>query len=210
MPGDNRSSRVRNQKNLVDTVERSKSCDTISYVGLSVINDETFGSLSRGWGWLMMKLTAPVMTDLFHFMSWQIRRVCLYNAFVFRRWNEKWRFGLLLFQNQWSHRICHLTVILLGNRVGFVVHMTPVAFQGWICDTHWCDTMFVQWLGKKTKSCPCLSFFVAFFGHFESLAFFENERTKLTPKQSDRMFSVNLWKVQQLSSNFSKKRGYIN
>ena len=45
MPGNNRLSRVRNQKNLVDTVERSKSCDTISFVRLSVINNETFGSL---------------------------------------------------------------------------------------------------------------------------------------------------------------------
>ena len=45
MPGNNRSSRVPNQTNLVDTVERSKSCDTISFVRLSVINNETFGSL---------------------------------------------------------------------------------------------------------------------------------------------------------------------
>ena len=45
MPGNNRSSRVRNQKNLVDHVERCKSCDTISFVRLSVINIETFGSL---------------------------------------------------------------------------------------------------------------------------------------------------------------------
>ena len=52
--------------------------------------------------------------------------------------------------------------------------------------------------------------FCGFFGHFESLAFSENKGTKLTPKQSDGMFSVNLSKVQQLSSNFSKKRGYIN
>ena len=74
-------------------------------------------------------------------------------------------------------------------------------------DTHWCDTMFVQWLGKKNHVHVCR--FCGFFGHFESLAFFENEGTKLTPKQSDRMFSVNLSKVQQLSSNFSKKRGYI-
>ena len=101
-------------------------------------------------------------------------------------------------------------MILLGKRVGFVVHMMPVAFQGWISDMHWCDTLFVQWLGKKNKVMSMFVLFCGFFGHFKSLAFFENEGTKLTPKQSDRMFSVNLPKVQQLNSNFSKKRGYIN
>ena len=63
---------------------------------------------------------------------------------------------------------------------------------------------------QKNKIMSMFVLFCGVFGHFESLAFFENEGTKLTPKQSDRMFSVILSKVQQLSSNFSKKRGYIN
>ena len=98
MLGNNRSSRVRNQKNLVDTVERSKSCDTISFVRLSVINNETFGSLfchrgrvfihndypgggafspfesCPGGGWLMMKLKAPFAE-------------CVYTMLLY--WNEK-------------------------------------------------------------------------------------------------------------------------
>ena len=44
----------------------------------------------------------------------------------------------------------------------------------------------------------------------ESLAFFENRGIKLAQKQSDRMFLVNFSKVQQLSNNFVKKRGYID
>ena len=46
-------------------------------------------------------------------------------------------------------------------------------------------------LAKKNKIMSMFVLFCGFFGHFESLAFFENEGTKLTPKQSDRMFSVN-------------------
>ena len=44
------------------------------------------------------------------------------------------------------------------------------------------------------------------FGHFESLAFFFKNYTR----QSNRtVFLVNLSKVQQLSNNFSKQRGYF-
>ena len=62
----------------------------------------------------------------------------------------------------------------------------------------------------RTSVIPCLSYFLDFFGHFGSLAFFENRGTKLPPKQSDRMFLVNFSKVQQLSNNFLKKRGFIS
>ena len=40
-------------------------------------------------------------------------------------------------------------------------------------------------LAKNDKLCPCLSYFPGFFGHFESLAFFKNGWTNLTPKQSN-------------------------
>ena len=62
-------------------------------------------------------------------------------------------------------------------------------------------------LGKNNK---IMSYFPGFFGHFESLAFFESGRTNLTPKHSNRMFLVNFSKVQQLSENFSKKCSYFN
>ena len=59
-------------------------------------------------------------------------------------------------------------------------------------------------LGKNNKLCPCLSYFPSFLRHLEKLAFFKNGGTNLTPKQSNRMLLVNVSKVQQLSSNFSK------
>ena len=60
-------------------------------------------------------------------------------------------------------------------------------------------------LAKNNK---IMSMFVLFsqLGHFESLAFFENEGTNLTPEQSNRMLSVNFSKVPQLSRDFKKLR----
>ena len=46
----------------------------------------------------------------------------------------------------------------------------------------------VAWL-KITKLCPCLSYFLGFFSHFERLAFFENGGTNFTPKESKRLLS---------------------
>ena len=45
----------------------------------------------------------------------------------------------------------------------------------------------MAWL-EAIKLCPCLSYFPGFFFHFESLAFFENVGTNLTPKQSNIIF----------------------
>ena len=72
MPGNNGSSHVRNQKNLVDTVERSKSCDTISFVRLSVINNETFGSLFCHRGKVFVHNDYPGRADFcpLRVMSW--------------------------------------------------------------------------------------------------------------------------------------------
>ena len=44
----------------------------------------------------------------------------------------------------------------------------------------------VAWL-KTTKLCTCLSYFLGFFDNFESLAFLENGKTCVTPKQSNKM-----------------------
>ena len=54
-------------------------------------------------------------------------------------------------------------------------------------------------LAKNNKIilCPCLSYFPGLFAHFESLAFFKNGRTNLTPGQSNRIFLVNFSKVLQ-------------
>ena len=62
-----------------------------------------------------------------------------------------------------------------------------------------------------TKLCPSLTCSPGFFGHFESLAFFENggRGTNLTPKQSNRMLLVNFSKVQHLSNNHFKNCGYF-
>ena len=70
-----------------------------------------------------------------------------------------------------------------------------------IC-TNWCVCP-LAWL-KITKLCPCSTSF-RFDGHFESLAPFRKwgegwgggggRGTELTPKQSNRMFLVNVSKV---------------
>ena len=65
----------------------------------------------------------------------------------------------------------------------------------------------MAWLKITVMSMSVL--FSWLFGHSESLAFLESERTNLTPKQFKRMFSVNFSKVQQLSENVSKKCGYF-
>ena len=62
----------------------------------------------------------------------------------------------------------------------------PRADQGRISDMHWCDTMFVHWLGYKNNK--IMSYFPGFFGHFVSLAFVENGATNLTSKRSKRVF----------------------
>ena len=63
------------------------------------------------------------------------------------------------------------------------------------------------WL-KIAKLCSCLSYFPGFFDHYysESLTFFENEGTNLTPKQLNMMVLVNFSKVQQLRGKFFKER----
>ena len=68
----------------------------------------------------------------------------------------------------------------------------------------------MAWL-KITKLCPCLSYFYGYFyGYFESMIFSENEDTKLTPKQSERIFLVNFLKVKQLSAIFQKSEAILS
>ena len=62
-------------------------------------------------------------------------------------------------------------------------------------------------LSRKTKI--MLVLFSRLFGYFESLAFFEYAETKLTAKQSDRMFLVNFSKVQQFCNIFFFKKAQL-
>ena len=53
-------------------------------------------------------------------------------------------------------------------------------------------------LAKNNKIMFMLVVFSLLFGHFESLTFFENRGTNLTPKQSSRMFLVNFSKISTI------------
>ena len=57
-------------------------------------------------------------------------------------------------------------------------------------------------LAKYNKIMSTFVLFSRLFSNFESLAFFENRETNLTPKQSNTIFLGNISKVQQLNDNF--------
>ena len=57
---------------------------------------------------------------------------------------------------------------------------------------------------KLTKLCPCLSYFPQFFGHFESLAFFQKWGDKPHTKAVKQDVCSQLLKVEQLSPFFKK------
>ena len=59
---------------------------------------------------------------------------------------------------------------------------------------------------KLTKLCPCLSYFPQFFGHFESLAFFQKLGGGGKPhtKAVKQDVCSQLLKVEQLSPFFKK------
>ena len=68
-----------------------------------------------------------------------------------------------------------------------------------------CTSVITCLSSSLAKTNKIMSMFVLFsrlFGRFGSLALFDNGRTNLTPKQSNRIVLVNCSKVQQLSNNF--------
>ena len=74
----------------------------------------------------------------------------------------------------------------------------------------WCHVCPVAWL-KRTKLCPCLSYFPGFFGHFESLVFvFENGGTGFKPGQSSRTFWSISQKYNKKVTIFLKKPSYFD
>ena len=60
-------------------------------------------------------------------------------------------------------------------------------------------------MDKNNKIISRFVLFFGFFGHFESLAFFQKWGTNITPKLLNRVLLVNNFsKVQQLFDNVSK------
>ena len=88
-------------------------------------------------------------------------------------------------------------------------HVGPVAWQTTkscpifraLSDMHWCDTMFVQWLGKNNKIMSMFVLFSRFFGHFKSLAFLRKWGDKPNTKTVKQGVFSQFSEVQQLSNN---------
>ena len=59
-------------------------------------------------------------------------------------------------------------------------------------------------LAKNDKITSMFVLFSRLFGHFESLAFFENGGTNLTPKQSNMIFRSNFERYNNKVASFQK------